>query len=78
LLKIIAQSVTLSDKDKELCGQYFEPVLFPKLTLHKAVLPQQITDDFKKAVAKNMEDQYQKHLRLVHRTAYTSLWTSNT
>jgi CRP-like cAMP-binding protein len=30
LIKLISQSVTLSDKDKELCGQYFEPALFPK------------------------------------------------
>lgn len=30
LLKLISQSITLSDKDKELCKQYFEPVIFPK------------------------------------------------
>ena len=30
LLKLISQNVTLSDNDKELCVQYFEPVLFPK------------------------------------------------
>lgn len=30
LLKLISQNVTLSDNDKELCGQYFEPVLLPK------------------------------------------------
>ncbi|WP_118972965.1 Crp/Fnr family transcriptional regulator [Taibaiella koreensis] len=30
LLKLIAKNVTLSDTDRELCEQYFEPVLFPK------------------------------------------------
>ena len=30
LLKLIPQNIKLSDKDKELCEQYFEPVLFPK------------------------------------------------
>lgn len=30
LLKLIAQKVSLSDKDKALCEQHFEPVLFPK------------------------------------------------
>jgi CRP-like cAMP-binding protein len=30
LLKLISQNITLSDNDKKLCGQYFEPVLFPK------------------------------------------------
>lgn len=30
LLKLISQNVTLSDNDIELCGRYFEPVLFPK------------------------------------------------
>jgi CRP-like cAMP-binding protein len=30
LLKLISQNAALSDKDKELCEQYFEPVFFPK------------------------------------------------
>ncbi|MFI0431251.1 Crp/Fnr family transcriptional regulator [Mariniflexile sp. HMF6888] len=30
LLKIIAQNVTLTDSDKDLCKKHFEPVLFPK------------------------------------------------
>ncbi|MGV3612306.1 MAG: Crp/Fnr family transcriptional regulator [Fluviicola sp.] len=30
LLKLIGQKVSLSDEDKSLCEQYFEPVLFPK------------------------------------------------
>jgi CRP-like cAMP-binding protein len=30
LLKLISKDITLSEKDKELCGQYFESVFFPK------------------------------------------------
>jgi len=30
LLKLISEKVLLSENDKELCGQYFEPVLYPK------------------------------------------------
>lgn len=30
LLKLIAQTITLTDKDTDLCKQYFEPALFPK------------------------------------------------
>ena len=30
LLKIIAQNVTLTDRDKDLCKKHFEPVLSPK------------------------------------------------
>lgn len=30
LLKLIAENVTLTDNDTDLCKQYFEPVLFPK------------------------------------------------
>jgi len=30
LLQLISQKITLSDNDRELCLQYFEPVLFPK------------------------------------------------
>lgn len=29
-IKLISQSVTLVDKDVQLCQQYFQPVLFPK------------------------------------------------
>jgi CRP-like cAMP-binding protein len=30
LINLISQSVTIADKDKVLCKQFFEPVLFPK------------------------------------------------
>ncbi len=30
LIQIIEKNIKLSDKDKELCKQFFEPVLFPK------------------------------------------------
>ncbi|PTB91833.1 Crp/Fnr family transcriptional regulator [Marivirga lumbricoides] len=30
LLKLISQNVTLTESDKALCRQYFEPVLYPK------------------------------------------------
>lgn len=30
LLKIIRQKINISDKDVELCTEYFEPVIFPK------------------------------------------------
>ena len=30
LLKIIRQKINISDKDTELCTEYFEPIIFPK------------------------------------------------
>lgn len=30
LLKVIGQRINISDKDAELCTEYFEPVIFPK------------------------------------------------
>lgn len=30
LLKIIRQKINISDKDAELCKEYFEPIIFPK------------------------------------------------
>jgi len=30
LVKLISQNIALSDNDAALCGQYFEPVLFPR------------------------------------------------
>ena len=30
LINFISQKFTLSDRDIELCNEYFEPVLFPK------------------------------------------------
>jgi CRP-like cAMP-binding protein len=30
LLKVIGQRISISDKDVELCTEYFEPVIFPK------------------------------------------------
>jgi CRP/FNR family transcriptional regulator, anaerobic regulatory protein len=32
LIQLIAQNVTLSDTERDLCTQYFEPVLYPKKT----------------------------------------------
>ena len=41
LLKLISQTVVLNDIDKELCKNYFEPVLIPKNTVieHQGKIP---------------------------------------